>query len=302
MTADLACKTLSKVGVHLAPTEVRVDERDERWVVRLPGARLAWFAASDEGTVRLKRERRVLRLLQARCTFGVPRVLLEDPTGEFDIRAMVAGESDPWTVYASVRDSIEVATDIGRAVGKILAEQHSKIALTDVAAWLPKTPAWPRSRAWVAERLTASVNDSELLSDAEAVMRAYESLRILETDRVLVHSDVGLHNLAIDARTHGVLGLFDYDDAAWADRHHDFRYLVFDWDRYDLLNAALSVYEPATGHIIQRDRVLFYNAACALTYLAFRAGKPPEERSCGRTLAEDLHWSRVAIARAIRAA
>ena len=76
MTADFACKMLSKVGVHLAPTEVRVDERDERWAVRLPGARLAWFAASDEGAVRLKTERRVLRLLHARCTFGAPRVIL----------------------------------------------------------------------------------------------------------------------------------------------------------------------------------------------------------------------------------
>jgi len=299
MTADLACEMLSKVGVHFAPTEVRVDERDERWLVRLPDARLAWFAASDEGALRLKTERRVLRLLHARCTFGVPRVLLEDATGEFDVRAMVAGEGDPRRIYAGVRDSVEVATFIGKAVGKILAEQHSKIALADVAEWLPRTPSWPRSRTWVAERLTAVVNDPELLSAADAVTRAYENLRVLETDRVLVHSDVGLHNLAIDAGTHAVQGLFDYEDAAWADRHHDFRYLVFDGDRYDLLNAAVSVYEPATGHTIQRDRVLLYNAACALTYLAFRADKPPDERSCGRTLAEDLHWSRIAIARAV---
>src|SRR5688500_10717390 len=60
MTADLACEMLSKVGVHLVPAEVRVDERDERWVVRLPNARLAWFAASEEGALRLKTERRVL--------------------------------------------------------------------------------------------------------------------------------------------------------------------------------------------------------------------------------------------------
>ena len=260
---------------------------------------LAWFAASDEGVLRLKTERRVLRLLHARCTFGVPRVLLEDPTGEFDVRAMVACDGDPWTVYAGVRDSVEVATVIGKAVGKILAEQHSKIAVADVAGWLPRTPSWPRSRAWVAERLTAVVNDPELLSGADAVMRAYENLHVLETDRVLVHTDVALHNLAIDEGTHVVRGLFDYEGAAWADRHHDFRYLVFDLDRYDLLDAALSVYEPAAGHTIKRDRVLLYNAACALTYLAFRAGKQPEERSCGRTLAEDLRWSRGAIALAV---
>src|SRR2546427_4524466 len=34
----------------------------------------------------------------------------------------------------------------------------------------------------------------------------------------------GFHNLAIDATSLAVSGLFDYDGAAWADRHHDFRY------------------------------------------------------------------------------
>jgi hypothetical protein len=42
---------------------------------------------------------------------------------------------------------------------------------------------------------------------------------------------------------------------------------------------------------------LLYNAACAVTFLAFRADREPEERWCGRTLAEDLHWSKLAIAR-----
>jgi hypothetical protein len=29
--------------------------------------------------------------------------------------------------------------------------------------------------------------------------------------------------------------------------------------------------------------------------LAFRAGVPPEQKSCGRTLAEDLCWVRMAL-------
>jgi len=115
----------------------------------------------------------------------------------------------------------------------------------------------------------------------------------------LVHTDVGFHNLGIDPQSYTVHGLFDYDGAAWADRHHDFRYLVFDLDRYALLEAAVSAYEPVVGHRIQRERVLLYNAACAVSFLAYRAGTQPEERSCGRTLAEDLRWSRLVIARAM---
>jgi hypothetical protein len=125
------------------------------------------------------------------------------------------------------------------------------------------------------------------------------SLPVSEADRALVHTDVGFHNLGIDSQSYTVQGLFDYDGAAWADRHHDFRYLVFDLDRYALLAAAVSAYEPVVGHRIQHERVLLYNAACAGSFLAYRAGTKPKDRSCGRTLAEDLHWSKLAIARAM---
>lgn len=113
----------------------------------------------------------------------------------------------------------------------------------------------------------------------------------------MIHGDVGLHNLALDPETDVINGIFDYDSAAWADRHHDFRYLLFDVEREDMLDAALDVYVPLVGRSIDRDRVRLYNAVCAISYLAFRLGTPADARSCGRTLAEDLRWVRVALAK-----
>jgi ribosomal protein S18 acetylase RimI-like enzyme len=78
LSAERACAMLTQAGFALAPSDVEVEERDERWLVRLPGERLAWFAASAEGTRRLDVERRVLRLLEARCSFRVPRVVFEN--------------------------------------------------------------------------------------------------------------------------------------------------------------------------------------------------------------------------------
>jgi len=106
-----------------------------------------------------------------------------------------------------------------------------------------------------------------------------------------------LHNLALDPESDAVNGIFDYDGAAWADRHHDFRYLLFDVAREDMLDAALEVYEPALGRSIDRKRVRLYNAACAISFLAFRAGVPAEEKPCGRTLAEDVRWVRTALSK-----
>jgi hypothetical protein len=64
-----------------------------------------------------------------------------------------------------------------------------------------------------------------------------------------------------------------------------------------MLDAALEVYEPAVGRSLDRVRIRLYNAACTIGYLAFRDGVPPEQKSCGRTLAEDLRWVRTALAR-----
>jgi len=46
-------------------------------------------------------------------------------------------------------------------------------------------------------------------------------------DRVLVHSDLGLHKLAFDSVTGAVTALVDYGNAAWVDRHLEFRYFCF---------------------------------------------------------------------------
>jgi Ser/Thr protein kinase RdoA (MazF antagonist) len=213
---------------------------------------------------------------------------------------MVPGTEDPWSLYAEVCESPRVAACIGAELGRILAEQHSQVHIDDVADWLPRELDWPRPGSWIRRRLATVVDDQELLAEADVVLTAYESVAVAEPERALVHSDVGLHNLCFDRESHSVLGVFDYYEAAWADRHHDFRYLVPDEDRDELLGAALAVYEPAAGHTIQHDRVFLYNAACALSFLAFRAGKAAEERSCGRTLEQDLRWTRRAIARVVK--
>jgi aminoglycoside phosphotransferase (APT) family kinase protein len=291
---------LAAAGFTVNASDIRVEARDDRWLVRLPGPLLAWLAMSERGIERLAAERRVLRLVGSRCSFRVPRVLFESVEGDLDVREPVPGATDPWAAYSAVRDHPERATEIGAALGTLLAQQHSRIAATDVASWLPSRPEWPEPREWIAERLPSVVDDTRLIDRALTVVDEYEHVPVEDTDRVLVHADLGLHNVALDPNTGALNGVFDYDAAAWADRHHDFRYLILDLESHALLDAAVAAYEPVVGRVIRRERVLLYNAACAISYLAYRAGRAPEERWCGRTLAEDLSWSRGAIAAAER--
>jgi aminoglycoside phosphotransferase (APT) family kinase protein len=227
-------------------------------------------------------------------------VLFEDPSGHFDIRSRVPGISGDARLFIEARNR-ESARCAGAALGAILAEQHTRISIADVVDWLPEQPNWPETTEWIRARLGTVVNDARLIQDAQSVMDAYANTSVAEADRVLAHSDVGFHNLSVDPVSHAVLGIFDYEEAACADRHHDFRYLVFDEQSDDCLDAALSVYEPAVGRTINRARVFLYNAACAITFLANRTGSRPEDNVCGRTLSEDLRWSKHAIARALAA-
>ena len=297
--ADRVCEALRAAGLSYRPSQITIEQREDRWLVRLPDQRVAWLAASARGRERLRNERRVLRLIEQRCSFDAPRVCYESAAGEVDVRTMIPGVVDPRRFYADARDSSELAIRFGSAIGAMLAEQHTRIGAADVEPWLPSRPSWPEPRDWIRERLPAVVDESRLISRAEAVIDAYESVVLEDADRALVHTDVGFHNLAVDGESCTVQGIFDYEGAAWADRHHDFRYLVVDFDRDEMLQAACAVYEPVVGLLVRRDRVFLYNAACAVTFLAYRAGHAPEERWCGRTLAEDLSWSRKAIAKAL---
>lgn len=288
---------LRQAGVIVAPDEIAIEPRDNgRAMVRLPGDRLAWFPTAARGADRLAVERRILRLVAARCSFQAPRVLHEAAAG-WDLRSIVVGATDAWDLYGRATVDTALAARIGRALGAILLEQHTRIGHADVAGWIPTQLGWPEPNEWIRARLPRVVDDAGLLRGMDAVLDAYADTAIAAEDQVLVHGDVGFHNIAVDPVTSQVRGIFDYDGAAWTDRHHDFRSLLFDRETTAMLDAALAVYEPAVGRTLSRARIRLYNAVCAISYLASRDGVPADRRWCGRTLAEDLAWVRLAIAR-----
>lgn len=300
LTPREVCDALADLGLPVAPADVVLERREARWMARLPGGRLAWFAATESAAAALASERRLLRVLAVRCGFAVPRVLLEAPDGTFDVRSMVPGTVDPWTVHARVVGDADAARRLGASIGAVLADLHANVRAADVAGWLPAVPGWPEPRASIARRLPRVVADPHLHARADEVMARYEALETPDEDRVLVHTDLGFHNLGLDPDTLAVRGVFDWDTACWADRHLDFRHLVMATEGDEpLLDAAIAAYEPAAGRTLSRARILLHNAAVAIGFLAYRDGVAPDVRWCGRTLDEDLAWTRLAVGRVL---
>jgi aminoglycoside phosphotransferase (APT) family kinase protein len=240
----------------------------------------------------------VLALIGRHCAFDAPEVISESGDG-WDVRRMVAGKFEPLRVYERVMREAGFARKVGERMGAVLACQHTAIPAVELAdVGLPSKPSWPPPVAWAEERLPRATNDKSLVDRALRLLARYESEEARVTVRVLGHTDFGFHNIVIDATSGAVIGVFDYDSAAWCDPHHDFRYLLLDIEGEALLDGAAQVYEAATGVTLDRDRVRLLNAACAVAFLAFRAGSGPDEAPAGRTLAEDLRWTNLALRRA----
>lgn len=229
LTKEIAGEVLREAGLNLTPVELRIEAREDRWAVWLPNEQTAWFPTNERGHERLAVERKVLHLLANRCSFSAPRILFESAS-RYDMRALVRGLCDPCGLYERTKTDTALARCIGRAVGAILVEQHTRKTPSDAVGWLPERVSWPEPGERVRARLPRVVDDARLVSRLDEVFHAYEEVIVQADDNVLIHGDLGLHNISVDPVTAEVRGVFDYDGAAWADRHHDFRYLIFSFD------------------------------------------------------------------------
>jgi len=289
---------LEAAGVRFDPAAIELLARDDRVAVRLPNARMAWFPANAEGLRRLQRERRVLALIARHCAFRAPRVIHASDAG-WDLRTIVEGDVRPFEVYERVKAEAGFGRAVGAALGSVIAQLHAAIPRHALAGgWLPERPSWPPPVAWAEQRLPTVTDDAALTGRALKLLERYETAERAATERVLAHADLGFHNAVIDLQSGAVVGVFDFDGAAHADPHHDFRFLLLDDPGEALLDVAISVYEAQTGRAVDRERVRLLNAACAVAFLAYRAGSAPHEAPAGRTLAEDLRWTAMALARA----
>ena len=131
--------TLRAIGLELAPEQITLDIRDDRFVATLPDDRLAWFPTSATGAERIEREARVLDLIATHCRFAAPRILASTPTVQ--LRQAVPGHVDPWGTYRRLKDDPAFARALGAELGTILADQHLNISAAVLSGWLKSRPA-----------------------------------------------------------------------------------------------------------------------------------------------------------------
>jgi aminoglycoside phosphotransferase (APT) family kinase protein len=298
---DEIAARLNAVGRTVTPATLHIERREDRLLLQWPGDELAWMALDASGAARLAYEGRVLTKVRSCCTFTAPEERHRSLDGTLSIRCLVRGRVDLPAVHQRIHADPLFAAKLARWLGRAMAQLHACFANDAAPSWLARKVGWPMPHQWILERLPRVLGQqhSLLLPLQELLQRYYYCSPSLD-DLVLVHTDLGLHNIVFDPSLSAPVGIIDFESAAFADRHHDFRYLPLDMVDTTLLDEAVQTYESLTQHKLERARILLYHAACACCYLAFRDGIAPETYWCGRTLEQDLAWTRDALAHLAR--
>jgi aminoglycoside phosphotransferase (APT) family kinase protein len=121
-----------------------------------------------------------------------------------------------------------------------------------------------------------------------AVARLRDWFTALPDDPVIALGDLQMHNMAVDAATGALAGVFDFDDASVAHRLEDFKYLPSFGVAFT--QVALEAYSAAVGPKVGLDGVGRLHVLSALEHFTF------VDQASSRW-AEIIEWSQTALDR-----
>lgn len=268
-------------GAGLDARVVRAEIRGARVMVELP-SHVAWVALTAEATARLAIERMVLQALAGRLPVSIPSSVVH--RDRVCVRTRVSGRSGLQHHRRAVDDHA-VGEAWARQFGMLFATVHTALSAEAlealIAAGLPTRPAV----------------DLDDVRRGAAALSSIKAQRLVDSyepggDRTFLHGDLGSHNVVVDGQGH-IVGLYDFDEACVADRHHEFRWLPSYGEAN--LAVALAVYQGKTGVAVDIARVRRVHALAALEQYGWGLRAPEEHRRTRRTLAQTRAWAERAV-------
>jgi aminoglycoside phosphotransferase (APT) family kinase protein len=176
-------------------------------------------------------------------------------------------------------------------LGRALAELHGSVTPAEAEALgVPMGEPLPLAVADLHRRLAGCLPEPALAPALDAVLERCAALGEEEgAGRVLIHGDPCAANLVIDPEAGRLVGMFDFEYAAWADRHEDFYSLHSFGDAFT--ERALDAYAAASG---VRPSIRW--AALHHVYAAFYALAGALATADPGKVADQLRWVRGALA------
>ncbi len=288
MTVDAAVSLARELaGLAGVPADVGSAEvRGFRVVVDL-GPYVAFVAVDAEGARRLRLERQILTTLRLRVPVALPTPLVEHETA--CLRRKVQGRAGLEHHRVAMSDAA-VARSYARELARVMAAFHTAVTPDEVDAWRAAgLPGAPYLDAADIERAAVTLTSPQRDKALTLLERP-----LAETDRCFLHGDLGSHNLVVDEAGR-ITGVFDFEEAAIGDRHHDMRWLP----SYGPM--ALAAFAEAYGALaapVDLSRVRRFHALAALAQLGWGLREPHLHHRTGRTVEQTRAWAIEALAAA----
>lgn len=268
-----------------------------RWVVDL-GERIA-FVAEDAGAwARLERERVVLGWVGARVVVSAVEVV--DDVRRVQVRrkvpgicgaaaeALVFGTEEKLGAEARYREDCPLTAEgrrLARDLGAAMAAMHGAVEVDAARAMGVAV----RSQVAVLDSVGAWLAGREDLADLRAAVPGLRAwFAGLGDDLAVCHGDLQMHNIAVEAATGRLAGLFDFDDMAVTHRLEDFKYLPSFGVRFT--EEALEAYARGSGRRFGAAEVGRFHLLAALEHFLFVPEEAPRWPSI-------VGWCRAALAR-----
>ncbi len=259
---DMAPEPVRSIKLVLHATDSVVADVNDSWIFKFP--------RREYSAEQLEKEARVLAYFGTRVSLAMPRMTIHSK-GYFRSRhAKLPGEILTPEGYHGLTPDRRQA--LAESLALFFAQMHATPLADAAALKLERRMPWKPAREIAAD--AEDLLPPHIHSYIRRTMERFEAANGEIAQEVVGHFDVHGENMAFDAETGRLNGLFDFADAGIADFHKEIQATC--WISPDLADRIIPRYEALTGRVVDRARVALFQEAGRIVNVAFSKGIRPE--------------------------
>jgi len=235
-------------------------EADGQWIFKFP--------RHPEAEARLRKECRILTMVRHHADLPVPDMVLYEAPRLFSRHRKLPGQFLETVDYILLterqRDAIaEKLAGHCAALHAIPHDEARAAGATPVEPWMT-----PEQIVQAAPYLPP-----DLQARLDPALEFYSRIQPEADEAIYGHFDGHGWNMAFDAETGTLNGVYDFADSGFGARHQDLSYT--NWISRDLTLRIIGRYERLTGRSIDRGRVMLYTEV--LRFVEFADAAPDRD-------------------------
>lgn len=222
------------------------------------------FRFPKDNGVNFNTEVQVLNLLQGRITLEIPHIEFFGKSFTYMGYPKIQGGNLTSEILNSLNSNQK--NKLTDDLANFLREVHSAISLNDARKIGVEDENLPSYSQSIKSVLSNKITDKFILDFMETTVNEYEGMIKEKVELVFLYNDLHTENMAFDATSNRLNGIFDFGDIMIGDVNMDF-YPLYKFDPY-FMKAVAEKYQELTGCKLNLRRMVIYGRINELSDLA----------------------------------